>query len=308
MRDPAASRTAVVLLSSILSIVGIELVGIYVLATSGVAARCIPVSQFTIADHSSLDSAGKFERFAAELKGRGFSSNDPSFEQVIEIQNFIGNSIARVGVYGGRERSYELYRKGVEGLPLACGSMAVLLSDGLTALGYQTRMVRLHWSNFAWKDTHVAVEVLLEGDWILFDPTFNVSFESHGQSLGVAGIRKRLLQNGPSSVTPRYHGDRTYPARLEKYKTDWRPLFGNVYFVGYGNRVWGKWPPFRWWVGPRRYYFGDQPILWAKASNELYFVFVVLIPTLLLLLGSALVITQVRRRHRAIPTAVHSAN
>jgi hypothetical protein len=80
-----------------------------------------------------------------------------------------------------------------------------------------------------------------------------------------------------------FHGAVRYPARIENYYTDWRPLFNNVFIPDWSRREHqlAKFPPFRYWHGPVVYYRDDiGSTSHIDAANKALFVFLVIVPGL----------------------------
>ena len=268
----------------------IEVIGLYILISSHLAARLVPVREYVYTDSKiSLDSFSDF------LETKGFIKNKISVSQVIKLQQFIGGSIKKAGVYYGRERGMELYRLGSSGTPFACGSMALLMNDALSALGYKARLVMIYRTDFSQTDTHAVVEVYLGSKWVLFDPTFNITYMHEGNLLGIEEVQNLLASKGPSSVAIKYYGARSYPVRIDNYYIDWRPIFSNAYVIDKKNNFWAELPPFRWWYGPKYYYFGDNLLLWANAANRIYFLFIVVIPIIMTLLFSMILFLKIKK-------------
>lgn len=199
------------------------------------------------------------------------------------------------------ESAERAFRLAAEGRGLLCGHLSRLLATALVARGYQAREVQLARSLFSSADTHVATEVMVDGEWVLYDPTFHVRYERAGEPLGAAGIH-RLLVNGDREVEPVFLGDVAYPARLETYPVAWQALFNNVLVLDRGAGWLGAIPPFRYWSGPRWYVLtdrGDGRLWHVAAASDFYVTFVVVIPLTLIavvLLELALLIRARKRR------------
>ena len=284
-----------VLLLLLVIFVIISFSGIYILRSSGVDVRLIPISELKRSHYYAYDTNLVNSELYGMLEENGFSNKDKTIEQVFMLMTFIGNSVKNVGVYWGEESSFELYKMALSGTPLACGSMSRMMNDALLELGYESRIIQLYRTEFSSTDTHVLVEVFLDGEWRLLDPTFNITYHKNGMLLGVSKVQELLRKEGPLAVSIKYHGDRNYPARIKDYYMDWRPLFGNAYVVEYGNSKIGKLPPLRWWYGPKLYYFGDQAILWVKSANKIYFLFVVVFPIISALTAALIVFLRIKK-------------
>jgi len=169
------------LLITLLTFGSVNTAGLQIMRLHHTMARLLPISEFDRSNFRPTENvkSSDFQRF---LEKNGFSASLKSIDQVINLQQFIGDSVKNVGVYHGKERSIDLLRRGMSGTPLACGSMTTIMHDALTALGYESRIVQLFHSNFSSKDTHVLLEVFLEEakEWVVFDPTFHITYtQSH---------------------------------------------------------------------------------------------------------------------------------
>ncbi len=290
----------ILFLTVLFVIAGINLVGLCILHSSGVVNRLLPICE--IKDESSHrfvpDTGEDQSRFYNFLSDKGFFKDRISINGIIRFQQFVGNSIKNVGVYYGNENGFDLFKKGTSGTPLACDSMAIIFKEGLEALGYKARLIQLYKSDFSSSDTHMLVEVFINGKWRLFDPTFNVTFEHEGNLLGVNEVQELLHTKGPNEVNIIYYGDRAYPARIDNYYMAWRPFFNNAYVVGAGvkNAWWSRVPPLRWWHGPKLYYFGEDLLLWAKATNQILFLNIVVFPFILLFVFIVFVGLLIKKR------------
>lgn len=211
-------------------------------------------------------------------------NNDTQMSDLLNIQEWLGNQVSKVGVSSTDADSEELLAFARTGGGLACGAMAQLFQDLLGVQGIQTRRVQLYRSNFEPTDTHVIVEAqLVNGRWVAFDPTFNLTFhDKEGQALGVAEIRQYIAGLDRDAIITRYHGDRLYPADIQRYDIDWRVLFANAYVASAcpDCTLLERLPPLRFWHGPVRYAFGEDIGLLAKQHNRHYFTVVVVYPIL----------------------------
>ncbi len=265
----------------------IDLAGLLIMRRSNVISRLLPENKYDYLNCNSYNAnAAEQDNFYYLLRENGFSHEEQSIDQIIKLQLFIGNCVTTAGVYFGKDRSITLFNKGVSGTPLSCGPMALIMHDALSALDYKSRIVQLYRSDFSDIDTHVVVEVFWGEEWLLFDPTFNITFEHNASISGVQKIQDMLHTKGPSSVNIRYHGDRIYPTGMNNYYMDWRPLFSNAYTDCSCDKILYRLPPLRWWLGPTKYYFGKDLLLWAKAINQIYFLFIVVLPVILFFLLS----------------------
>jgi hypothetical protein len=224
--------------------------------------------------------------FLELLKESGFSAQSAgTVESVVRLQVWVGNSVRKVAAYDGPARGYELLQYGLRGGGLLCGGMSDILREALVLLSVPARTVQLFESGFRGRSTHVVVETLVEGQWRVFDPTFNVTYEGDGQALGVSQIQERLRRLGPDSVKAVFHGKRAYPADLERDDPGWRQLFSDAYVsdLGRSPSPWLGMPPWRYWTGPTIYYFGDNLMLFPAGQDRRYFFVTVVAPAAALL-------------------------
>ncbi len=181
---------------------------------------------------------------------------------------------------------------------LLCRGMADVYYHALRANGIEARRVRLARNLLDPFDTHQTVEVFQEGRWVIYDPTFNVSFERQGVLLGAQEIHSALLTGATADIRPVFHGEVSYPARLDRYYIHWLPLFDNVFVFDVPRaETWSLLPPLRYWLGPRGYYeqAGTHDSHFTLLGR-VYFAVVALVPITLLALGGALLLAAWRRR------------
>lgn len=281
--------------------------GLYIMRDAGVALRIDRVERLDKLFRSkkiefrSSDTKGNQVTFLDMMTNSGFSKETvKTVEDVIRLQNWTGNQVKHCKPYFGREKGYALLRLGKDGTGLSCGSMSEIVQEALVLLDIPARKVQLYRSDFSLQDTHVVVEAFINEKWVCFDPTFNVTYQDGNNLLGVAEIQDRLFKQGPISVTPVFHGIRKYPAILEDYYMDWRPLFSNAYVAPFGKvGIISKMPPFRYWSGLVCYAFGFNYILFAKMHNQLYFLLCVFLPVVALssfISGFILILSQKKRQ------------
>lgn len=209
---------------------------------------------------------------------------------LLGIQRWLGDQVVDVGAGGNNVNSEMAWNTALSGKGLTCGGMAILFHDLAAMAGAEARVIQLYRSNFEPKDTHVIVEARIDGNWVAFDPTFNLTFHgSDGHPLGVADIRSRLASNPPRPVEITYHGDRRYPARIENYYLAGFALYANAFTHGgcQGCAIWERLPPFRYWLGPVRFMFGEAPDALVQQHNRLYFAISVVLPLLIVASGGA---------------------
>ena len=161
---------------------------------------------------------------------------------------------------------------------LACASVADILREALVVLGVPARTVELSQSDFRQK-THSVVEAHLEGEWRVLDPTFNATYDGPAGALGVVADQHALSAGAPV-VRIVWHGPRRYPADFDQHAREWSFYFANayVYETGAVPSRWRRLPPWRYWTGPARYYFGDHLMAMPAIQDRLYWGTTFLLP------------------------------
>lgn len=136
-----------------------------------------------------------------------------------------------------------------------CGQMAYLLRHVLATLDLPSRTVYLQRNPFDCLDDHTLVEVLVEGRWVLLDPTFNLIFRGvDDRLLNAFEIKKLVFLGRNADVRPVFLGEVRYPPRSQAYYVGLLSLFCNVYVRISGSGGLSMFPPLRFFVGPRLYY------------------------------------------------------
>lgn len=117
-------------------------------------------------------------------------------------------------------------------MPEICGGMAQVYIGLLQAFGLKARYLTLIVDSSLFLggtglDTHVSVEVYLDGEWVIQDPTFNIHWVDWGDPLGIVGLSNAFLYGfQPRPVTD---GFPTLPGRaLADYHMPYGPLTANV--------------------------------------------------------------------------------
>lgn len=116
--------------------------------------------------------------------------------------------------------------------PQLCGGMSEVYIGLLQAFGLHSHILNLLADSALYLsgtglDTHVSVEVYLNGRWVVQDPTFNVHWQIYGQPLDIAGLRNAFLYG--FQPEPETDGVPTLPGRaLSDYYMPFGPLTANV--------------------------------------------------------------------------------
>lgn len=152
----------------------------------------IPISSFLRGPMDRAHSLAMLKQIATAVDPALARVKDPT-TLAIMLRNDVHNGI-RLGVttpLWQRNDAYDRYIQAVltqqEGS--ICGAMQILYVDLLQAFGLKGRYVGL-FANDINHNTHATVEVLLGGQWVVMDPTFNVSFIGNdGKRLSYAAIQ-----------------------------------------------------------------------------------------------------------------------
>ena len=110
-----------------------------------------------------------------------------------------------------------------------------------------------------------------------------------------------MLDGSASKIEPVFYGDVAYPARLDSYYINYLPLYNALMIIDKQDAsIFAKLPPFRYWMGPRTYYLSKTANgLWGvELTKESYFIFVAVLPIVLLVLALAwlLLFSTTRKR------------
>ena len=288
MHGPMTDVASVLLVGlPILALAGINVYGVWLLRRYGAYARFVATGDLdsVVPAH---DPHG-LERLAREFR-------HPHYLALLEqVMNSVGTCEA--GPSADPLRALDHARRGGG---LACAGMAILYFNVLRLNGITARQVYLSRTCFDTLDTHVTVEVLRDGKWIIADPTFHVGFEMRGELMGAQAIAHSLRDGSLEEIRSRFYGPVRYPVRLDSYYLPWSFLFQNVFVVDRDQPsvpLWARLPPFRYWRGPVMYFQEDAKVSsqHLRCQERLYLLFVVLLPlTLVALFSLALIVGLLR--------------
>jgi hypothetical protein len=130
-----------------------------------------------------------------------------------------------------------------QGGGLLCAGLARLYAATLVANGQEARVVSLSRNFPDRSDSHTTVEVRQDGRWVIFDPTFNLSFIREGVLQGAEEIHRALIDGTASEIHVVRYPPGRYPGRLERQAVHWLPLFNNVYALDPSEGWLAKLPP-----------------------------------------------------------------
>jgi len=258
--------------------------GLKALRSSGTFLRFERADAATFArlDLASPATPEIFSFYKPKLAAAGFDRVTGDTQRIVFILEWVMNHVG-ASAGGWSASALDAYQGAQEGRALSCDSMSRVFVAAARAEGFTARSVQLVRTVLNSKDTHVTAEVRLNNGWVIFDPTFNVSFARDGRLLGVQEMHEALLDGSGAGITPVFYGEVRYPARLQHYYLDWMPLYNNVFILEAGHHgLFARMAPFRFWLGPRWVYLESQPTaLWQwSLANQDYVLYTVLLPML----------------------------
>lgn len=113
-----------------------------------------------------------------------------------------------------------------------CSNLAIVLQHALATQHIPSRKIWLMRNLMDTRDVHVSVEVLLNGKWVILDPTFNLSFTNEkGDLLSAQEVHNALMKGEANSIRVKEYGREKYPLQLKEYYIHFLPLFNNVFVV-----------------------------------------------------------------------------
>lgn len=216
-------------------------------------------------------------------------SGRSSQEIMQSVMNFAKGK--RVGFLRS-ENIKDIFEHAKRGYKLTCNGMSELFIHALRRQGYKARKLFVVKSIGDQHATHTLVEVFENNKWVIYDPTFNVSFKKNGELLGAVEIANSLEDGSFKDIEPIFYGEVAYPARLEAYPIYWLAHFNNVLLFKYGIYSSSWWLqntvclPLRYWQGPVLYYYSSSGNAndYLSLINWFYFFFICLLPAFILLL------------------------
>jgi hypothetical protein len=248
-------------------------------------------------DRQSAPSLEEIRFFRPKLSEAGLDHVNGDTEKIVFVMKWVMNQVHEDDV-DSFTSAIEAFQA-AKGRGLSCESMARIFLAAVRSAGYTARMIQLVRSMFNDEDTHVTVEVLVNDHWMIFDPTFDVSYQKGSRLIGAAEIRQSLLDGSEETIKPVFYGEVNYPARLTSYNLSWIAPYNNVLLLQEGET---RIPPFRFWWGPRWVYLETRPTgLWYfQSANGNYFLYSAVMPvTCLLFLALSAFSYRTIRRFRA---------
>jgi hypothetical protein len=263
--------------------------GIYLLRKHGEFVRLESVTDLRAVGPSPVN------RQDAKILANDFHSQNPA-----ELLEQVMGKVSKVETFPSSDiRS--IYQHVNKGGGLVCGGMSTLYFHALAVNDIKARYIALKRNIFDIYDIHTTVEVFVDGKWVIYDPTFNVSFVKNGELVGAQDIKNSLYDGSFEQIEPVFYGDVLYPARLESYYMHWLSLYNNVFVYHPSQSVLTKIPPFRYWFGPVYYFEADygQRDFPYQIQDQLYFIFVGVLPIVILTISSVIIVLFVFPDHKS---------
>ena len=253
---------------------------------------------------TALYLSKKYRYFSKTVPVVNFNDLEYYYPETVpkEIKQFAGDSPQCImknvmnfvsGKKPGRRKSdyiKDIFEHAELGGGLSCAGMAELFLYALRSQGYKARKLFVVKSIGDQYATHTIVEVFENNKWVIYDPTFNVSFEREGQFLGAIDIAKSLVDGSFIKIKPIFYGEVAYSARLEMYPIHWLAHFNNVLMFKHADYSSSWWVRntlqlvVRYWQGPVLYYFSPtgKSNDYLELINYFYFFFTCICPLFIL--------------------------
>jgi len=185
-----------------------------------------------------------------------------------------------------------------------CSGMAVLYHHALAAVKVTSRLVTLQRNVFDMGDSHSTVEVLLDGRWVMFDPTFGISITSgDGRLLSAQEVHGALMMANGRGIRPVFYPPGLYPARLDTYYMGYLALYNNVFVLDPGTASpLGHVPVLGRYLTRRLYYekAGSESVAHLEFTRKFLALAVIVFPAITLIVLAMLSVRglqAVRRAH-----------
>lgn len=220
-----------------------------------------PEQDFSSVSTELIGIDDELERFREELYPLIEGETD-DFEKAIIIREWVMNQASKVGSGMEAKTPYGMLAEMREGRAALCNHMAVVYLTALRSVGMEARLVTLVRSIYDDLDTHVTVEVPIDGNWVVIDPTFNCYFVIDGIPGSASGLHRLLQKNErPKNFEVVYGGEVSYPAELNSYYLDPLMLYNNVFVakrLNYSKLI----------IPTLYYYYGSSYVIGDRVGIE----------------------------------------
>lgn len=268
-------------LTVLILLIFFNLWGCYQLCVRNLWVRTIKVKSLQSLTVNRIEAQDYYQK---KIINQSWARDKNPMNQYIGALQWTMNQVRKVGYNSQGDNAVTLLKSVESGGGALCGDMADLYRNVLAAIGKPSRKVWLYRDLFGW-DSHATVEVFLNDKWTLICPTFGVSFtNSEGRMLSAQDLKMALFTGKEQDIKPVFYGEVSYPARIEKYYLNYLLLCNNVFVVEKDSNLLKQIPPFCFWFGTKLYYekLPNEAEAQITFLQQLYFIFAVIIPGLIL--------------------------
>jgi len=234
--------------------------------------------------------------FKDKIGKEHWAQSDQALERCLGALRWTMDQVHTTLNHSRHREPEELLKFAAKGGGVLCYGMAVLFQYVLSALGINSRILILYSNLFNSSEIHATVEALLDGKWVVFDPTFHISFtDKDNKLLSALDIRENIFTGRFRDINIIYYGEVAYPIRVEKYYINIFLMFNNIFVLDQGNlNFLAMIPPLRYWYGPKLYYQklaleSDQHL---RFWQWIYLIIVLLIPNCLIIIVILFIISN----------------
>ena len=294
--SPLRTTTHITIL--VLLVIG-DLLGIYALAWFNTLPQIEMSTERELYGPAVTDDLSGEDRqfFVDELRKSGITS--PSGEGgALQILKWTMNQASRVGPSGSRGSGREKLVLAREGQGMLCGDLSTIYRDALLSVGYKARRV-IGLREIFGRDSHTTVEVLIDEEWKIFDPTYHTSPTVRGRVVGAAQLRKAILtETLRDELSHRYYGPVRYPARIEQIALAYPMYFDNTFIETRASTGLSRLVPFVGvFAGPLWTSIDDLQTNHAsiRTYQIAYFLLLVILPAVIVAAAAAFGLAVLRR-------------
>lgn len=172
------------------------------------------------------DELGKLKVEVSPL----IKNENDDFQKALIIKEWVMNQVSEAGLGVTAMTPYAILTEMHEGKSATCGKMSLLYWGALKSVGMDARLIQLIRSVYNKDDTHVAVEVFINGEWIVIDPFFNVYFLVDGKPASAVELQQLFLKNERIKDFQVVQGGKvSYPVKYDTYPLDPITFYNNVF-------------------------------------------------------------------------------
>lgn len=233
---------------------------LYYMAREGLALRLNRVEMYAEYEFSGMTTEligidDELEKFRIEVYPLVQGETD-DLRKALIIKAWVMNQASKVGLEIEDQTPYRMLAEMREGRGACCGNMAKVYLASLKSVGIDARLIKIVRSIYGNLDTHAVVEVLIDGKYVIIDPTFNCYFLVDGAMSSASDLHQLLLGNAnPKNFEVVYGGEVSYPAELETYYPNLLTAYNNVFVIKRLNYSIPKWSIIVPWY---KYYSGSS--------------------------------------------------